>query len=379
MDDRIDALLHETCRAVPGPVKWQGGWIWSEAGVVLSRTKAGRALLALGAADRREIVVRLLKRAIGLERRFGASTAVVGAAEPDDDGCDEAEWRRRRTIVVLALNGMLKVQPTADDEVLGLMATWLVGAEHFSPIWYPFDEIVAAFEARFAAGATPPAEVVAAALSLGDRFHATGRDDWRRLGNRLASLVGGAPDVRLAIDRAWAVAIRSELDAMPADNRYAWLRLLTFCQDSRAAKPTPPWIKTARVLLNAVGRGPFREAFARWLPQFEALPDELGSSRFESLPDHPCDIDLWKRLAWVVGMEGDPRTARLLSRLALASYRRLSGIGPRSAAVGNAALIALASMPCIEATAEIESFAKQVEFQKGRDQAAKILSARRSC
>jgi hypothetical protein len=85
--------------------------------------------------------------------------------------------------------------------------------------------------------------------------------------------------------------------------------------------------------------------------------------------------DTLKGLCWMAGAVGDERIARTLSRMVLASYKKIPGIGPRLPKVGNAGVYALGQIPGRESLGQLAMLRVKVKFSTGQRMIEKALDA----
>ncbi|MEM9702757.1 MAG: DUF4132 domain-containing protein, partial [Planctomycetota bacterium] len=179
---------------------------------------------------------------------------------------------------------------------------------------------------------------------------------------------------------AWTDAALDRLsDAKTGAAVDAWLR---HCQSASAAKPAAKWTKTAVEHLRAVGQAAATDALLEWLPlvdkpRTDPYPPSLADANRRILPQH---ADVLKGLVWCMPLlaENDPsRTAalaRTLSGLALSSYRKEPGVGPRLVKVGNACVWALGRLPDRDAVGQLALLAVRVKFGTAQKQIEKALN-----
>lgn len=84
-------------------------------------------------------------------------------------------------------------------------------------------------------------------------------------------------------------------------------------------------------------------------------------------------------LVWLCEGDSDARTARAIGGLALGSFKKVPGIGPRAVSVGNAAIWALGQIPGPDALGQLAMLRIKVKFlpaQKAIDKALNAVAAR---
>ena len=123
-----------------------------------------------------------------------------------------------------------------------------------------------------------------------------------------------------------------------------------------------------------------RDALAAWFPlvdkpRTDALPPSLADRNRHILPHH---ADVLKGLVWCAPLVADDEPAdlaRSLTALAVSSYKKVPGVGPRLVKVGNAAVWALGELPGRAAVGQLAMLAVKVKFGTAQKQIEKALTA----
>lgn len=195
----------------------------------------------------------------------------------------------------------------------------------------------------------------------------SGRADEQRLITRLERLMepetgpleGGEP---------WAEQVVRDL-SNKEKKWAAWKELLNHCRSATGSSPSSKWIATAKKHLEAIGADGFRKGVLSWLP----LIDKPRTSRPVGGVDwrwrehldafiSETNSDILKGIVWCCGLEENADLARALTALALSSYRKVPGIGPRLVKVGNACIGALGNMPGMDSVAQLAVLKTRVKF-----------------
>ena len=222
------------------------------------------------------------------------------------------------------------------------------------------------------------------AAKLGRRLHRTYADRTAlKHAERLEALVTVAPKVPLDPGEPWADAVRSEVADGAVGPIDAWVVLLIHCRTATGGKPSKKWADAARPLADAVGRDRFAAAVARWFVLVEKPrdADRPGGMRVHTHATpwrwfiSDANADSLKGLAWCCGLSENPALARALTRLALASYKKVPGVGARLTKLGNACVWALGHMPGTDAVGQLALLAVKVKFGTAQKQIEKALTA----
>jgi hypothetical protein len=201
----------------------------------------------------------------------------------------------------------------------------------------------------------------------------------RKLLRLIDDLLGGQPESPVVYSDEWGDQVRPLLDKMEADVRERWDALLRQCAVSKGSAPNAKWIAATEPLLDALGKETFVRLATSWLGAFRKSgnkPPERDRETYD-LVSNGCLLveengDLLRGLAWVCAGIEDSGLAAVLADTAIAGYRKISGVGPRSAKVAGACVNALKSMPGLHGAAQLERVrlgVKQPTYLKGIERA----------
>jgi hypothetical protein len=144
--------------------------------------------------------------------------------------------------------------------------------------------------------------------------------------------------------------VNAELAVLGAGERGAWLEALQLASTAESTRPSGKWLKAAERMIERVGRAELTSALARWFP---LAGKDRSARRLADWWGDPTDVNgklvegnalCLRGLAWMASLAPSAEMARALGALAIASYRRVRGVGPRAVKVGNAAVYALGEM-----------------------------------
>ena len=176
----------------------------------------------------------------------------------------------------------------------------------------------------------------------------------RRWVLRLKELTGDT-DVSLPLVAGdiWADMALSDLRSLDSKTQTAWAELLLSCLRTTGSAPGSKWIKGADKYFAVIGISNFFNILLRWFP----LVDKPRANLIDRY-DHretllPVNTDIIKGLVWLCSKSDDPEIARSLTALAVSTYKKIPGSGPRAGKVGNACFWALGNMPGSEGVAQL--------------------------
>lgn len=218
-----------------------------------------------------------------------------------------------------------------------------------------------------------------AAQALVGRLASNGTPQDRRWIARFEELSVGKSTFTLVRGDAWVELAIRDIEAAEQQREH-WRALLWHCRNSSSAAPSSKWRKTAKTLVATIGHNSFRDHVLAWF----ALTDKPGTRfehRFGVPPERVAELmdevnaDVLKGLIWCCADDSDPRVARGLTDVALGSFRKVPGVGPRLVRVGNACVWALGAMGTRDSLAQLAILAARVKFGTAQKCINKALSA----
>ncbi|GAA2711524.1 DUF4132 domain-containing protein [Actinoplanes palleronii] len=194
----------------------------------------------------------------------------------------------------------------------------------------------------------------------------------------------------------WADRAITEVEAMPGERRAAWHALLAHCvPDKDQARPSAAWRKQAGPLLAAVGAAEFADHVDGWLalvgaPRSRPAHVVVSYSGFRHAPGSPrmpdrYNVRLLSGLLWARALcPPTPDAVRHLGQIAERATRKISGHGPASPKLANAAVAALIDTDHPAAVAQLARLASRLTYkstlrlvEKGLDACATALGIAR--
>jgi hypothetical protein len=203
--------------------------------------------------------------------------------------------------------------------------------------------------------------------------------DQRKVLKLLDDLLGGQGQTPVVGSDEWGDQVRPLLDELDAPTRERWVALLRHCATARGSAPTAKWTATVQPLIAALGAEAFARLATAWLGAFRQSGNKPPAYDHEThqFVNHGCilveeNADLLRGLAWAGAGSASAGLASALADAAIAGYRKISGIGPRSQKVAGAGILALKSMPGLDGAAQLERVrlgVKQPAYLKGIERA----------
>ncbi len=233
---------------------------------------------------------------------------------------------------------------------------------------------------------TPASESLTAALERLETALSRSSDaDDRKLRARVARLVSSTGGSRVAVPlhpgEAWSDRAIADLEALDSQQRGGWARLIEHAQTASTGSPSAKWLKEAGGLLESVGAVDFAARVAEWFPLVASprtgeIPETYrGWDPVPELVIVNPHVDALKGLAWYASLVPEASVVRALTALALTSYRKVPGQGPRMVKVGNAAVWALGAIPGLDAVGQLAVLEVKVKFRTAQKGIEKALAA----
>lgn len=142
-----------------------------------------------------------------------------------------------------------------------------------------------------------------------------------------------------------------------------WIALLSCCATAKGSEPANKWLVQAQRLMGELGQENFCRLATGWIGAF-------GKGQGSAVDED--NANLLKGLAWCcVGVE-DRALASVLADAAISGYRKITGVGPRSAKVASACVYALKNMGGLHGAAQLERVrlnVKQPTYRAGLEKA----------
>jgi Domain of unknown function (DUF4132) len=185
--------------------------------------------------------------------------------------------------------------------------------------------------------------------------------DKRKFLKQLAEVMAGqtgAPGVLKVEPDEWGLQAIKHLETLEPTLREKWLTLAAHAAKSSGSSPSQKWLEAGKPFLEAVGTESFAVLAGEWFGLFARSSNKapnyaLGSDQRGCLMDEN-NADLLRGLAWLSAKIEGSRLAASLGDAAIAGYKKISGVGPRSAKIAGACIYALKNMPGLDAAAQLE-------------------------
>lgn len=130
-----------------------------------------------------------------------------------------------------------------------------------------------------------------------------------------------------------------------------WYKVLKLAQQTKTSKPSKKYLGSCKVLIQEIGSQKFKDVLNDWfgfLINLKVISEskvEVYSGESYTHHEHTyitnANIDTVKGLVWMCAHFHDTKTINNIANLAIKSYKKLPGVGPTAAALGNACFYTL--------------------------------------
>ena len=152
-------------------------------------------------------------------------------------------------------------------------------------------------------------------------------------------------------DDAFSAHANQIIQALPAAEQQVWYQLIAKALKASGSKPSNKYLQESKDLFKQLGADKFKSVVNNWFLFIINLKEETkvhthtydnrvynySTSTFLSA----INMDAIKGFAWMCAHFHDKATLNNLAKLAERSYKKMPGVGPAAAAIGNACLYAL--------------------------------------
>ena len=309
-----------------------------------------------------------LRRSSPEEQRAFVMAAIAWLQEPENNS--SSQWP-----VIESVSSLLRRRlPFTHDDVLALVR-WVQRGRYGWRLEPHLPRIVGAYLAE-----NQPTPALKAAL--GELVAELERQTlWPEARRRVLKLKEQAgifeTDLPLLAGDSWADTARAEIAALPPEQRAPWTLLLQQCAATSGSTPSQKWLKAANALVERLGAAHVRASLLRWFPLAEqprAEPLTLPRGYEHHLLAKQRNLDVLRGLIWLCAADDTREMARALGSLAVAFYRKIPGVGPRSARLANAAIWTLGQMPGQHGMAQLALLKTRVRLPVAQKQIEAALA-----
>jgi hypothetical protein len=329
-------------------------------------TAAGRSIY--GIKVREYASVNAILEASPSEQVEIALRALQLAAESDD-------WQVRHALEALYTGLLRKNLPFRDEQIVELARLIAIFKHDY---FGPSKEILGTLERWSSKNQLPTSAIEHLRIARSEYPETLSTASARQALKRLDSLIGGESRVPIIPGEPWSDLATAHLEGMPTEDRGRWMALLTHCQTS-SGSPSTKWSKEAGKGVEVIGRDEFRRRMLGWLPLVDKPRQVPQGQNLHPMSMIYANVDLLRGLAWCCGKFDDAEMARLLGFVAISSYKKGPGFGPRAIKLGNACVYSLGAMAGSEGLAQLALLKVKIKFgtaQQGIEKALRAVATR---
>ncbi|MCA9078969.1 MAG: DUF4132 domain-containing protein [Planctomycetaceae bacterium] len=198
----------------------------------------------------------------------------------------------------------------------------------------------------------------------------------------LTKLIGDGVNFCIEPGEFWSDTLNSDFTALRHSDQVAWVGLITHALTAISSRPTKKWLKTGGKLVEVIGDSRVADSLARWLPSVSKgrslrklgvfAHSELGST--DAMPDE--NATCLRGLLWLIPILPQANElVRLITAVAISTYKKVPGVGPRAVKVGNAAVYALSQIATEEAVGQLAMLKVRVKFASAQKEIEKAFNA----
>ena len=200
-------------------------------------------------------------------------------------------------------------------------------------------------------------------------------------------LMGEAGQAAFPYDDDFAAYANAQLAALPASEQKAWTKIITLALTANAAKPSEKYLKDSKALIDELGADKFKKMLHGWI-NFIRTAEDIVTERTVTpyygesytypethFPIENINQTVFKGLVWMCAHFHDTATISAIADLALHSYEKISGIGARYQAIGNACFYTLYRSKGLDGIAQLTRLRLRIKFSNAQTAISKYLDA----
>jgi hypothetical protein len=149
------------------------------------------------------------------------------------------------------------------------------------------------------------------------------------------------------------------ISAMSDEDKIAFYTILSYAQKASGAKPSAKYLEESKKIISVLGSDKFKKVVVGWMEFVSRMKDVVKTNRYGDREYNTYEfltapnIDTLKGLVWMCSQFHDSNTLQTVSALAERCFRKIPGVGPAAASVGNACLYTLYKSKGLEGIAHL--------------------------
>ena len=190
----------------------------------------------------------------------------------------------------------------------------------------------------------------------------------RHLRERINLLLGGTRSIPIVAGETWSDKALEDLQLKSNDVKAKWVPLLVHCEGSNSGNPSKKWLGSAEKFISEIGTASFSEVVQTWFPLVDKPRTKIIErwSQWQPNPNlmiNDRNASILKGLVWCCSLFEDKDMARCLRDLAISTYKKVPGVGPRAVRVGNACIYSLGHMEGMNGLYQLAYLKVKIRFK----------------
>ena len=198
--------------------------------------------------------------------------------------------------------------------------------------------------------------------------------------NQLTTLIEDGASFCLAPGEAWTDLVNSDYSQWSHQDRDKWNPLFEHWLTATSSRPSKKWLRVAGELIETIGDAKLVESLLRWLPEVtqgrsvRKFGSYSGDARGMADTMHDENATALRGILWTIPtLPQRDQFLRLVSEVTLSAYRKVPGVGPRSAKVGNAGVYFLSELGSTDAIGQLAVLKVRVKFATAQKEIEKAF------
>jgi hypothetical protein len=268
------------------------------------------------------------------------------------------------------LDYLFKVKIVLDEEDVNLLTNAFLSHRYFDHCdltSWPLNAFLIQIGRSFTAGNIPPVvqKNLATLKSEIEKLNLT-RKDVAKVLERIDSMLFNSSGMPAAVkptlffgDDQLAVHANPMIAEMTEKDKISFYAILKHAQKASGAKPSAKYLEESKKLINDSGADKFKKTVVGWLEFVSRMKDRVKTHRYQDREYNTFEflvapnVDTLKGLVWMCSQFHDTKTLQTVASLAERSFKKIPGVGPAAASVGNACLYTLYKSKGLEGIAHL--------------------------
>ena len=166
--------------------------------------------------------------------------------------------------------------------------------------------------------------------------------------------------------------VNNEITQFAEEVKETWFTLFRKCSTASTGKPSQKFLKETQALAIEIGNAKFKRQMQQWLlflTKMELIStpivhtyangQEYHYTTHEFLNDK--NTKLLKGLVWTMSKFHDKKTLAILSNLTMRCFKKIPGVGPTAAALGNACIYTLANSKGLDGISHLSRLKSKIQ------------------